>query len=309
MYVQLGYIAKMHIQRWQIGDCTLTSVVEDEVPRVPVQAFFPQASAADVARHRWLVPDYADEKGRLIFRVQAFVLELHGRRIVIDPCVGNAKRRELPAWNNKQTPFLERLRSADFAPDAIDTVIHTHLHADHVGWDTHFDNGSWVPTFTRARHLYTRRELEYRKRETSDLEDVYADSVAPILAAGLADIVDDDADLGDGLQLESTPGHTPGHVSLWLRSQSDTALVTGDFLHHPVQCAELNWAEFADDDADLARTTRRRMLERATELGALFVGTHFPTCPAGRLHRDGDVFRFVAEPSSLGRPQRLRSSD
>lgn len=285
----------MDIQRWRIGDCLLTSVVEDEVARIPVQAFFPEANPEDVARHGWLVPDYADDAGRLTFRVQAFVLELHGRNIVVDPCVGNGKRRALSSWNNKQTPFLDRFQAAGFAPGAIDTVIHTHLHADHVGWDTHLDNGSWVPTFTRARHLYTQRELDYRKRETSDIEDVYADSVAPILAAGLADVVDENADLGDGLQLEATPGHTPGHVSLWIRSQGETALVTGDFLHHPVQCAELHWAEIADDDRDLARATRRRMLARAAELGALFIGTHFPTCPAGRVYRDGEAFRFVAQ--------------
>jgi glyoxylase-like metal-dependent hydrolase (beta-lactamase superfamily II) len=123
--------------------------------------------------------------------------------------------------------------------------------------------------------------------------DRQRESIAPIVEAGLADVVDEDADLGDGLRLEPTPGHTPGHVSLWIESEGETALVTGDFLHHPVQCAEPSWAEVGDRDPEEARATRRRMLGRAAETGALFLGTHFATRPAGRIARHGDAWRFV----------------
>lgn len=190
--------------------------------------------------------------------------------------------------------FLERFADAGLAPERVDTVVHTHLHADHVGWDTRKEGGAWVPTFTRARHLYTAPELEWvRKGGNPGIDGVYEDSIAPILDAGLAEIVDENADLGDGLRLESTRGHTPGHVSLWIESRGETALVSGDFLHHPVQCAEPSWAEVGDVDADLARATRRRMLERAAATGALFLGTHFATRPAGRVVPDGSAFRFV----------------
>jgi glyoxylase-like metal-dependent hydrolase (beta-lactamase superfamily II) len=282
------------LERWRVGACTLTSVVEDETRGIPPAMFFVGAKEADVARHRWLVPDFADERGRIAMRVQAFVIESRGRCVLVDPCVGNGKKRPLPFWNERSWPFLERFAEAGFAPEKIDCVVHTHLHADHCGWDTRLQDGEWVPTFANARHLYTQRELDWcRAGSNPGIDGVYADSIAPILAAGLADVVAEDVSLGGGLRLESTPGHTPGHVSLWIESQGEVALVSGDFLHHPVQCAELDWAETGDLDADLARATRRRMLERAAETRALFLGTHFPTRPAGRIEPHGDAFRFV----------------
>jgi glyoxylase-like metal-dependent hydrolase (beta-lactamase superfamily II) len=126
-------------------------------------------------------------------------------------------------------------------------------------------------------------------------EDVYGDSIAPVFAAGLADIVEPDADLGHGLRLEPTPGHTPGHTSMWIESAGEHALITGDFMHHPVQFAEPHLAEIADADVEVARATRRRMLETMARTGALVLGAHFPTRPAGRVHSDGDAWRFVAE--------------
>jgi glyoxylase-like metal-dependent hydrolase (beta-lactamase superfamily II) len=175
--------------------------------------------------------------------------------------------------------------------------VHTHLHADHVGWDTHRSGNAWVPTFSNARHLYTARELEWIRDGGNPMNaGVYEQSIAPIVGAGLADIVEETCDLGGGLRLESTPGHTPGHVSLWIESDGETALVSGDFLHHPVQCAEPAWAEVGDEDAEVARATRRAMLHRAEQTRALFLGTHFPTAPAGRVVRAGDVWRFAPLP-------------
>jgi glyoxylase-like metal-dependent hydrolase (beta-lactamase superfamily II) len=173
------------------------------------------------------------------------------------------------------------------------------VHADHVGWDTHLADGAWIPTFTHARHLYTAAELEFA-RVTADhpqMAHLYRDSIRPILDAGLADEVADDADLGDGLRLEPSPGHTPGHVSLWVESAGERALVTGDFMHHPVQFAEPDWAETGDADVDVARATRHRMVRLAAQSGALVLGTHFASRPAGRVAADGDVWRFVPEPA------------
>ena len=283
------------MQRWQVGDYAIHAVLEEETSRIPPELFFPDAKAGDVAKHAWLVPDFADARGRIAMRVQAFVIEGRGRCVMVDPCVGNGKKRPQPFWNERSWPFLERLAEAGFAPDRVDTVVHTHLHSDHVGWDTHLRDGVWVPTFANARHLYSARELEWcRRGGNPGIDGVYDDSIAPILAADLADIVPEDADLGGGLRLEPTPGHTPGHVSLWIESQGETALISGDFLHHPVQCAEPQWAEIGDVDAELARATRRRMLERAAKTRALFLGTHFPTRPAGRIRAEGDAFRFEA---------------
>jgi glyoxylase-like metal-dependent hydrolase (beta-lactamase superfamily II) len=151
----------MGTQRWTVGDATITSVVEDEMHHIPVEFFFPEAPAADIQAQPDLVPDYADAQGHIGLRVQALVVQIGSRTVLVDPCVGNGKVRALPFWNEQSWPFLERFAEAGFTTDGIDTVVHTHLHADHVGWATHLDGGTWVPTFRAARHLYTERGLEY----------------------------------------------------------------------------------------------------------------------------------------------------
>lgn len=281
-------------QRWTIGDVVITSVVEAQTDHIPPELFFPAATAAAVAKHDWVVPDFADEAGNIGMRIQALVVEVGGRRLLVDPCVGNGKHLVMPFWNDQSWPFMDRFEAAGFGVDGIDTVVHTHLHADHVGWDTRREGDQWVPTFTSARHLYTEASLAWlRDPSGMDNENVLRDSVQPVLDAGLAEVVAEDADLGDGLRLTPSGGHTPGHVSLWIESQDEVGLISGDFVHHPVQCAETEWAEIGDSDADEARVTRRRMLHEAASTGALFIGTHFPTRPAGRVVVDGDAWRFV----------------
>jgi len=221
------------------------------------------------------------------------VIEGGGRRMIVDPCVGNGKQRVNPYWNMRTWPFLERLAEAGLAVDAIDTVVHTHLHADHLGWDTQRVGDAWLPTFVNARYLYTERELSFRRDNSGEDALAYADSVAPILAAGLAEIVAEDAQLAAGVRLEPTPGHSPGHVSLWIESRGELALITGDVVHHPVQCAEPGWKHSFDEDASAARATRERMLAAACERGALVLGTHFPSRPAGKVIREGAAYRFV----------------
>lgn len=290
-------MSQMQTQSWRVGAATITSVVEDQIERVPPELFFPDASREAVSRHAWLVPDYADASGNIHLRIQAFVIDLGERRIMVDPCVGNGKKREFPFWNNRQWPFLERLQEAGFATDRIDLVVHTHLHADHVGWDTRLVDGQWVPTFTRARHLYTQRELDYcRASGHRATAGVWDDSIAPIFDAGLADIVEEDADLGGGLWLEPTGGHSPGHVSLWIESNGERALITGDVLHHPVQFAEPSWREVADVEIERARETRFRLFAAAAAGNALVLGAHFSNRPAGRVQKDGAAWRFIAEP-------------
>jgi len=286
------------VQQWTIGSVTVTAVIEEQTDHIPPEFFFPEATAADVAAHRWLVPDHADADGNIGLRVQAFVVRVAGRTILVDPCVGNGKTLSFPFWNDQSWPFLERLAGAGVEPAAVDTVVHTHLHADHVGWDTWRDGDRWVPRFTGARHLYTEAALAgLRAGGGPDDTEVLRESVQPILDAGLADVVAEDLDLGDGLRLAPSGGHTPGHVSLWIESEGAVALISGDFLHHPVQCAVPGWAEIGDADADEARATRTRMLGEVAARGALLIGTHFPTRPAGRLVADGPAWRFVSEPA------------
>ena len=283
-------------QRWTVGDVTITAVVEEQTDHIPPELFFPAATAAAITEHAWLVPDFADEAGGIGMRIQAFVLEVGDRTLLLDPCVGNGKTLAMPFWNDQTWPFMDRFEAAGFGVDSIDVVVHTHLHADHVGWDTRPDGDAWVPTFTGARHLYTEAALEWlRDPGGFDNTNVLNQSVQPVLDAGLADLVPEDADLGDGLRLAPSGGHTPGHVSLWIESAGEVGLISGDFVHHPVQCAVTEWAEIGDRDQAEARATRRRMLGEAAATGALFLGTHFPTRPAGRVVVEGDAWRFVPD--------------
>ena len=283
-------------QRWTVGDVTITSVVEVQTDHIPPELFLPAATAEAVAKHQWVIPDFADEAGNIGMRVQAFVVEVGDRRLLVDPCVGDGKTLEMPFWHQQSWGWLDTFEAAGFAVDSIDTVVHTHLHADHVGWDTRPEGDRWVPTFAAARHLYTQTGLDWlRDPGGYDNANVLRDSVQPILDAGLADIVAEDEDLGDGLRLAPSYGHTAGHVSMWIESQGEVGLISGDIVHHPVQCAETEWAEVGDFDADAARETRRRMLDEAARTGALFIGTHFPTRPAGRVAPDGGAWRFVPE--------------
>jgi glyoxylase-like metal-dependent hydrolase (beta-lactamase superfamily II) len=283
----------MGAQQFVVGEITITCIVEGEIPGIPPVFFFPAATNETVQQHEWLVPDYADAAGNITMRVQAFVVRTPTRTIIVDPCVGNGKTRSLPFWNQLATDWLQQLIDAGVQPDAVDLVVHTHLHEDHLGWDTHLVDGEWRPTFPHARHLYTAAELEFVQQRSSDADPIYTDSVAPILTAGLADIVEPDADLGEGLRLAPSPGHTPGHVSLWVETDAGTVLLTGDFMHHPVQFAHPELAETADADIEVARATRLRMITEAIERDALIVGTHFSTRPAGRAVADGDAWRFV----------------
>lgn len=283
----------MDTQRWTVGAATITRIVEAETPGIPPELFFPAATADDVTRHDWLVPDFAAADGTISFAVQAFVIDVGSRRILVDPCVGNGKHLSFAFWNEQTYPFWERFESAGFDAASVDLVVHTHLHEDHIGWGTRFLDGSWTPTFTNARYLYNEAELAHRRASDAERGDAaYAESIQPVFDAGLADIVEVEADLGDGLRLERSAGHTPGHVSLWIESEGEVALVSGDFLHHPLQCAEPHLAEIGDADVEGARATRRRMLSAAVASDALFLGTHFPTAPAGRIVAAGDAFRF-----------------
>ncbi len=283
----------MGAQQYTIGEITITCIVEGEIPGIPPVFFFPAATNETIQQHAWLVPDYADAAGNIAMRVQAFVVRTPTRTIIVDPCVGNGKTRSMPFWNQLATDWLQQLMSAGVQPEAVDMVVHTHLHEDHLGWDTQLVDGTWQPTFPNARHLYTAGELEFVQQRSTAVDPIYDDSVAPIIAAGLADIVECDADLGEGLRLAPSAGHTPGHTSLWITADDGTVLITGDFMHHPVQFADTDLAEIGDADIEGARLTRRRMIEEATARDALIIGTHFPSRPAGRAVPDGDAWRFV----------------
>ena len=279
-------------QRWKVGSVSITKIVEIEAAS-SARWLLPQATRENLLQVPWLQPHFCNAEGRVIMSVHMFVIEADGMRIAVDTCVGNDKQRTLPAWNARQGPFLADLERAGFAPESIDRVLCTHLHVDHIGWNTRLDDGKWVPTFPRARYLFGRTEFEFWSR-ADDAEDrvVMQDSVLPVVEAGLVDLVEPDHQVCSSISLEPTPGHTPGHVSVYVRSQGEQAVITGDMLHHPAQCAHPEWGSSADVDSERAVQTRRSFLARHAGTPTLVLGTHFATPTAGRIVRDGDAYRL-----------------
>jgi glyoxylase-like metal-dependent hydrolase (beta-lactamase superfamily II) len=174
-------------------------------------------------------------------------------------------------------------------------VLCTHLHVDHVGWNTMLVDGKWLPTFPRARYLMGRVEFAHwqEQHERDDMAAVFADSVKPVHDAGLADLVETDHRVCDEISLVPTTGHTPGHVSVLIRSEGEEALITGDFIHHPCQIAHPEWSSTADTDPEAAHRTRDCMLKELSERPVLVIGTHFAGATAGRIVRDGDTYRLA----------------
>lgn len=281
------------LQRWKIGDVEITKVVEIEIPG-PATWIIPQATPENLAQERWLQPHFADADGIAVMSVHALVVESGGCKVLVDTCVGNDKVRPIPGWSERQGPFLEDLAEAGHPADSIDRVLCTHLHVDHVGWNTRLENGRWVPTFPNARYLFGRTEYDHWAKEgQDDFGDVMGDSVDPVVEAGVVDFVASDHVVTEEIRLEPTPGHTPGHVSVRITSRGEEAVITGDLMHHPVQCAHPAWGSSADWNGEMAEATRRAFLERHADAATLVIGTHFATPTAGRIVKDGDAWRFA----------------
>jgi glyoxylase-like metal-dependent hydrolase (beta-lactamase superfamily II) len=277
------------MSKWRIGDVTVTKIVEQEVTGGS-RFLLPQATPD------WLQPHLTAGNGCLRLSIHSFVVEAPGRRIIVDTCLGNDKQNRLvPNWNDRQGPFLADLADAGFPPESIDTVVCTHLHADHVGWNTVLRDGTWVPTFPQARYLIGRGEYQYWRDNTThaDTRQALADSVTPIVDAGLADLVETDHQLCDEVNLIPTVGHTPGHISVRIVSRGEEALITGDFMHHPCQIAHPDWDLTSDSDPAQGSRTRWQMFERLADRPVLVLITHFAGATAGRIMRDGDSYRFA----------------
>ncbi|MBM4196822.1 MAG: MBL fold metallo-hydrolase [Gammaproteobacteria bacterium] len=282
------------MQRWQVGKVSITRVIEIEDTSMGAPALVPEAKPAAVLPIGWLRPHFVDDSGNLISSIHSLLVLSEGRRIVIDTCLGNDKPRIVPQWNRRQGRFLEELAAAGFPRESVDYVVCTHLHPDHVGWNTMLVDGRWVPTFPNARYIFSARDWEWLdKAPVTALGDYSGDSVRPVIDAGLADLVDPGFRFTDEVWLESTPGHSPGHVSVRISSGGEQAIVTGDLMHHPCQLAFPHWSNPFDFDRAQALATRRAFIERYSGTAVLVIGSHFATPSAGRIVRDGDAWRLA----------------
>ncbi len=280
--------------KWRIGDVTVTKTVELEATGGS-RFLLPQATPEAISQIGWLRPHFADENGRLRMSIHSFLVETPDRRIVVDTCLGNDKQnRNIPTWNNLQTRFLSDIAEAGYPRESIDTVLCTHLHVDHVGWNTMKVGDAWRPTFPNARYLFGREEYAHWSTTTArpDMKFVLDDSVTPIVDAGLADLVETNHILCPEISLIPTLGHTPGHVSVRISSRGEEALITGDFMHHPCQIAHPEWSTNADSDRAQGIRTRLTMFEQLAGTPTLVIGTHFAGATAGHIVRDGDTYRL-----------------
>ena len=252
---------------WRVGDVKITKIVEIESTG-STKFILPQATREAALEIGWLAPHFMNEEGRLKMSIHALVIETPSRRMIVDTCLGNDKQgRGVPWWNGLSGPFLGDLAAAGFSRESIDTVMCTHLHVDHVGWNTMLVDGQWVPTFPRARYLMGRVEFEHWRDQQANPEQraVFGDSVQPVFDAGLVDLVEIDHKISPEVSFVPTLGHTPGHVSIRISSKGEEALITGDFIHHPSQMAHPEWASSADYDQTASTKTRREVFARLAE--------------------------------------------
>ncbi|HBV24838.1 MAG: MBL fold metallo-hydrolase [Acidimicrobiales bacterium] len=278
---------------WNIGDVSITKVLEME-KHWPFSALLPGAEEV-IDDLDWLRPDFVTDEGRMKLSIHALVIESDGQTIIVDTCCGNNKDRPgAPAFDNLETDFLGELSRCGFSPTDVDVVLSTHLHVDHVGWNTQLIDGTWVPTFPNAEYLFVRPEFEHWAAEPQDYGPVFEDSVQPIIDAGLATVVEADHQITANISLELTAGHTPGHVSVVIESGNDMALITGDMTHHPVQFAHPEMASSADWRQDMSTATRFEAYKKWSD-GRLVIGTHFAGRTAGRLKPVGDVWSFEVD--------------
>ena len=283
------------ILKWQVGDVTITSVPESSDPTSPKFMFSSIDKDGVLALREespWLEP-FVGDKGHLLQKIHCCIIDTGSERIAVDTCVGNDKERGNPLWHEQQGPFLDRLSDSGYSPESITHVVCTHLHVDHVGWNTRLVNGQWVPTFPNAEYLFVEVEFDHWSN-TEDLfgDPVFEDSVAPIKNAGLANLVGSDYVIGDAVSFESTPGHTPGHISIRVDSGDQRAIITGDMAHSPIQIANPDLSSSFDTDPDMARSTRLEAFARWADGRTLVIGTHFGTPTAGTMHVDGDAYRL-----------------
>lgn len=269
-------------QLFEIGDIQVSKVVDT------LESFSPKVLYVDKDRNSfdphldWLQPHFLDEKKGMLLSIHSFVLKTRHHTILIDTCIGNHKTSAgFPQWNNRQGNYIAELAAAGCNPEDIDFVFCTHMHVDHTGWNTRLEDGRWVPTFPNAKYLFNRPEWECWKDKQGEVDRaVMKQNILPVIEAGQVQWVENAWTIDDQVSLLPTPGHTPGHCSVELHSKSDRAVITGDMMIHPVQIAEPQWQQSADQDKALAVKTRTGFIEDHCDRDVLILGTHFNT-PTG----------------------------
>lgn len=275
-------------------------IIDEDCFEINLTHIFPAADPARLAgEEHWLCPEHLDPAmAKVRLGMKSWLVRAGGRTILVDTCIGQHKKRPRhAAWHRRTSDrLLRELAAIGLAPEDIDIVLCTHLHADHVGWNTRLLDGRWVPTFPNARYALSRREAEdWRVRAAASDEPVnhgaYVDSILPVVEHGLAFYVAAGDDLADGVTIEALPGHTIDHFGLHVRRREGGALFCGDAIHSPLQLRVPEWTSAFCGDPQLAIATRIAMLDRAADEGFELFPAHFRGSGSLRVRRDGGAFR------------------
>ncbi len=284
-----------------LGDITIQRIVEQETALFGAQGFLPTLSDDVLAENRnWMQPTYLDAADNLKLCIQSYVVRTPHHTILVDSCIGNDKPRpNRPDWHmQKSDTWMRNLAGIGLTVADIDVVMCTHLHVDHVGWNTRLDNGAWVPTFPNAEYLFSAIELEHwQARHAKDplASPWIGDSVLPILDAKRERLVTSEDAIGDSVRLIPTPGHTIDHFSVLVGAAGQDALITGDMIHSPLQARYPELGMRADYDQVQGGATRRKIFSCYCDTSTLICTAHFPLPSMGRVTKWGEGFRLMAD--------------
>ncbi len=283
-----------------LGDFQVSRVVEYEGSFVRPEELFIGFDGALLERNRdWLGPVLDPQTGLLLLSFHSFVLRTSKHTILIDSCMGNDKDRPLrPLGHHRSGDFLQRLAKANVRPDEVDFVMCTHLHWDHVGWNTQLLDGRWIPTFPNARYIMSKTEYEHWDRVHASGQPsmhglAFQDSIQPIVRAGRAVLVEDGHCVEDGVWVESCPGHTPGNAVINVRSNGSRAVFSGDVIHSPLQLAQPDLSSYACHNPADSAAARRKFIEKVADTGTVVMPAHFLAPSAGHILANGDAFKFI----------------
>ncbi|KKC23921.1 MBL fold metallo-hydrolase [Sphingomonas sp. SRS2] len=282
-----------------VGNVEIGRIFDSSLLGFTAQSWFPLFDREALRAHEhWLCPDHFDpETGRIPMPVHSWLLRVGGRNVLIDTCMGNDKERpQFPEMHRLQNRYLDRLAAVGLAPADIDYVLCTHLHVDHVGWNTCLENGRWVPTFPNARYIFSKVEYEATKAEALDpakpayLRATFEDSIHPVIEAGKVELYDGTYELLDCITLRPAPGHSEGHVRIELRSQDNLGIFCGDMVHSPLQIPLWEWSSVVCWDKAMSAKARHELLQYCVNENALLIPGHFEAPHVGRIREKQGKF-------------------
>jgi len=299
------------IHKVRIGDYAI-SRIEEIMPQIPLNILLPRLDPEFLDAHLgWLAPGHYDpETGLAPLSIHSWLLRTQHHTILVDACAGNDKprvREEQADFANLKTPYLERLQAAGVRPEEVDIVMCTHLHVDHVGWNTRLENDRWVPTFPNAKYLFSKTDYDYWDvtnrvgADPSVNDGPFEDSVLPIVEAGQAELIEGSHEIEDAVVIHQRPGHTPGHINLHIGGGDHRAIFSGDIMHHPIQAYQPNWSSCFCELHEQARQTRHKLLQSCADEPTVLLPAHFAAPHMARVKSDGDGFALDwVSPDQLG---------